>query len=467
MTFRKLFGVSLVLAACVGDDSTTVDGGNDATTSDVMNGGDAGSADASDASPPKLVEYSAGDTTSCAVYSDGSIWCWGNDGSGQTGQMPPTQTPQTVPQKVPGLPPMKFVSVGGFFACAIAEANTVWCWGKNDLGQLGHAPTTGGDILCATDACNPIPSQVGSILATGLTSSADFACAITSNGINTGVTCWGQNNAGQLGMVDSGAPTAVVGVPTLSTITEIVAKYPGGTVCLLDMNTHPWCWGDNTWGQTGHTPNTLGDFPYGTNRYGSATPHEVSYSPDGGGGFLNNVLQIHASYTTCAVIGDAGTATNGELWCWGSNAAGNLANGTADIGGIVPHPQPAQVTSLSNVVDVRGGNSLCALVEGGGIWCWGAQPDVNGSVGTGMCAPYNGVTQDTCELTPVQVSGVSALGFTADHVHALALDKDAGLVAWGNNSSGELGHAPGTDGDFQDGSTSWQNAVPTPVQGLP
>jgi hypothetical protein len=55
---------------------------------------------------------------------------------------------------------------------------------------------------------------------------------------------------------------------------------------------------------------------------------------------------------------------------------------------------------------------------------------------------------------------------TTDALSAVALDRDAGIVAWGFNANGELGHDSGTSSDFFDGG-AWQNFVPLPVSGLP
>jgi alpha-tubulin suppressor-like RCC1 family protein len=467
MSLRRLLGVAaVVLGACVGDDSTTVDGGNDATV-DQSSTNDGGSGDATDAGPVTLVQYGAGDSTSCATFSDGSIWCWGDNTYGQTG-LAPTMNPQFPPQRVPGLPAMKLVSPGGFFTCALSQTSQVWCWGDNNVGQLGHPPNGGTppDQACGTSLCNPTPQMIPGIAVTGVSSSTDFACAITA-GTTTGVTCWGQYNAGQLETADSGAPFALTGMPTSNTISKIYAKAPGGTACIVDHFAHLWCWGDNSWGQAGHTPGTLGDVLTSPNHYAAVVPREVSYAPDGGGGFLSNVISAHASYATCAVIGDAGGVDSGALYCWGDNVAGVLGNGTADPStGIIPHPQPTLVPGLANVTDVRGGNSMCALVANGDVYCWGSQVDLNSVPGTGTCTTYLNGAETTCTLTPTLVNGVSAYTMAVDHVHILAGTTDGGLVAWGNNADGELGHQPGSAGDMGT-SPNYFNVVPTPVQGLP
>jgi len=71
----------------------------------------------------------------CAIKTDGSLWCWGwnifgqlGDGSGEDKHSPHQIMPSGV----------SFVSLGGFHTCAIKEEeSSLWCWGWNSFGQLG------------------------------------------------------------------------------------------------------------------------------------------------------------------------------------------------------------------------------------------------------------------------------------------------------------------------------------------
>ena len=57
------------------------------------------------------------------------------------------------------LPVVVGVSAGGF-SLAIRTDGTVWAWGANGSGQLGHPADTEGDVACSTGPCNPVPKQV-------------------------------------------------------------------------------------------------------------------------------------------------------------------------------------------------------------------------------------------------------------------------------------------------------------------
>lgn len=74
----------------------------------------------------------------CVVLSAGSVQCWGNDRSGQLGRgsMSPGGKSGN-PADVVMLTSAKKIAAGGEVSCAIVESGAVWCWGRNDRGQLG------------------------------------------------------------------------------------------------------------------------------------------------------------------------------------------------------------------------------------------------------------------------------------------------------------------------------------------
>jgi alpha-tubulin suppressor-like RCC1 family protein len=72
----------------------------------------------------------------CALRSDGSIQCWGNDSSGELGDgmsgvaMSPVVTAIRVP-------PATAIAAGEDYTCAIVASGKVFCWGYGRQGQLG------------------------------------------------------------------------------------------------------------------------------------------------------------------------------------------------------------------------------------------------------------------------------------------------------------------------------------------
>jgi len=122
-------------------------------------------------------------------------------------------------------------------------------------------------------------------------------CAVKVDG---SLWCWGDNDAGQLGLGDTSrrnTPQMVAG------ITDVVSVSSGGAhTCAIKVDGSLWCWGNNEYGQLG-----LGYSGGSTN-----TPHFVT----------SGVSSVSLGYEhTCAV------KTDGSLWCWGHNGYGQLGLG--------------------------------------------------------------------------------------------------------------------------------------------
>jgi alpha-tubulin suppressor-like RCC1 family protein len=90
------------------------------------------------------VEGGAGHT--CALTAGGAVWCFGDNTYGQLGaalDAPNAALPARV-VTAPGGAPLAGVvalSVGDFSSCALAGDGSVWCWGRNESGQLGTGDT--------------------------------------------------------------------------------------------------------------------------------------------------------------------------------------------------------------------------------------------------------------------------------------------------------------------------------------
>lgn len=97
-----------------------------------------------------IVMISAGGRQNCAMRGDHTVWCWGFNDAGQLGHGAPDDAPE--PVQVTGLPPVRGVAVGDRHACAVSEAGEVWCWGSNVHGELGAGPPD-------RDA-HPVPQRV-------------------------------------------------------------------------------------------------------------------------------------------------------------------------------------------------------------------------------------------------------------------------------------------------------------------
>jgi alpha-tubulin suppressor-like RCC1 family protein len=180
---------------------------------------------------------------SCALMSDGSAQCWGDNSHGQLGDG--TMSGGGVPVKVSGLSGAKQLALGGAHACALMSDDTVQCWGENGNGQLGD-----GTLLPhATPAAVPGLTNVSRVVA-----GDRHTCALLKDGT---VQCWGTNGAGELGrgtitFEPIPVPGAVVG---LSGVTVISAGTQ--STCAFASDGVTRCWGNASFGQLGNGDDTM------------------------------------------------------------------------------------------------------------------------------------------------------------------------------------------------------------------
>ncbi len=124
------------------------------------NGGRFGNGNTTDSSSPIAVagghlftQISSGFSHSCGVKTDGDVACWGSNGNGQIGTSSLTLR---VPNIVPGIKASEASASGigtgaGSHSCAISRDRlTVYCWGRNDAGQLGNGSTTAQAVVNAS-----------------------------------------------------------------------------------------------------------------------------------------------------------------------------------------------------------------------------------------------------------------------------------------------------------------------------
>ena len=256
----------------------------------------------------------------CAILTDGTVQCWGNNANGILGNGTTTSSPK--PVSVTGLTgAVSQMAITPYFACALITDGTVQCWGNNGYGSLGNGSTT--------NSTTPV-KVTGLTGVTGLSGQNFHTCVVISDGT---VKCWGDNVT---------TPTAVSGIATAKAITA-----GQDFNCALLADTTVTCWGRNVYGQLGN----------------GSTSNQTDPLPPVAVTGLTGVTAISAgSEYTCALLSDQ------TVQCWGDNDRGGLGNGTT-----TDSSTPVKVIDLTNVTQLSvGGESSIALVSGGIIEGWGA-----------------------------------------------------------------------------------------------
>lgn len=258
----------------------------------------------------------------CAVLGDQTVRCWGANDNGELGDG--TETDSSIPVTTVGLDDVVQVTAGENFSCALRGDGGIRCWGLNLFGALGDGTTE--DRLTPVDVVG-LPAPALEVQAVGNASTS--ACARLEGG---GLACWGQNDAGQLGvgdMVDSPSPLTVA----ITDVTSLGTS-KGSNACVVSQgDAHCWGW------QLTSTP-----------------------APIVG---LEDVVDVSVGTGHTCAIGAAGDVScfgwrneNGQLGP--SVSIDELTEAPVDV------PLPGPATQI-----VNGTAHSCALLADGEIYCWG------------------------------------------------------------------------------------------------
>lgn len=328
---------------------------------------------------------------SCSVGTDGSAYCWGFNlwgqiGAGESGTLAPFLTPTAV--TLPGA--ATSIGAGRDHTCVMLKSGAILCWGSNGAGQIAHR------VFAQASPVIPTGFMKGAI---GVGAGWRHTCAVRDTGA---VFCWGDNESGELG--DGSWTTRTE--PVMTGLTGAATAIAAGLFhnCARRDDGSLWCWGDNFGGQ-------LGDGSYDA----AAKPVRVALV-----GTMVASVSAGGRYT-CAVLVD------GSLYCWGLNNSGQLGDGTMN-----DHVKANQVASLgTNVAAVATGyEHACALAKDGGVWCWGDA--TYGQLGDGRGKP----NPKPMEMPTL---GKDNAAIAAGAYHACSRKTDGSLWCWGNNYYGAIG----------------------------
>ena len=337
---------------------------------------------------------SAGETSTCAVVG-GRVVCWGiNDSLGlaldlASGSSINPGVPQEV-QEFSGT--AQAVAVGSSHACSISSSGGVSCWGSNHNGQLGNGSTERADG----------PVQVVSLSSEVIELAAgdDHTCALKAEGA---VFCWGQNYSGQLGdgtVEHRSSPVAVAGLP----VGVNMLSAGGDRTCAVTTGREIYCWGDNSFSLL------------------AAETWEDQNSAVAASDIPGPVLGVAVGGDHLCVI-----VEGGDVWCWGNNDGGQLGQGSTE-----EQEGPVRVPGIGEAVEIAASFvNTCALTRQGDVYCWGVD----------ISMPFLDDQTPQFDSEPRRVQGLprDIAVLAAGYLHMCALTDGGGVFCWGNNESGQLG----------------------------
>lgn len=317
-----------------------------------------------------------------ALKSDGTVWTWGGNGSGQLGDG--STNDRVAPMQVTGLTSVVAVAAGSSHSAAVKSDGTVWTWGANGTGQLGDG----------TISNRLLPVQV-----TGITGIVDIVAgsghtmALKSDGT---VWAWGTNVAGQLGDGTTTQRNAPVQIGTLANVAFLAAGTDHSVAVKADGSV--WSWGKNDAGQTGDGTTS--------NR---STPAQVAG--------LASIIEAAAGTSHTMAL-----KTDGTVWTWGSNASGQLGDGTT-----TQRAAPVQASGLTGISTIAAGSDhSVAIKSDGSVRTWGN--NATGQIGDGTT---------TNRTAPVAVNGpASIVATSAKASHTVVVRNDGTIYTWGGDGFG-------------------------------
>lgn len=403
----------------------------------------------------------SGTNRTCAILSN-NVWCWGKNNMGQLGDG--TTSDSNIPVKVRSIGDMKYGKIIDIFtaqhhSCVLTQLGSnkkVYCWGSNEDGQLGNGSSGAGNY-------SSVPVEVGGTLAgkdvTSIGGTGDVSCAIVSGKIY----CWGRNNMGQLGFGNPGNPgfraTPVQinsgghnRLPSNYFATKLAT---GGsrsqTMCTITTEKRAYCWGLARFGQMGIGPISGNHYSYATRVKDLENVTDISQD-----GYTWASDHAYVSHT-CAIA-------SGRVYCWGG--AGRGQSGPLGHGAFGAHFQPVQVNGLPGVplrIEVGIAHS-CALVNDHGnksVYCWG--DNKLGQLGTNSNTPQFSTSPKTVH---VGIGGLppteSVVDIAAGANRGCAIMTNKRSYCWGLNENGQIGD--GTSGSENNRFSPTESLFLRPVQ---
>ena len=385
----------------------------------------------------------SGTSRTCGILS-GNVYCWGDNTYGQLGNnlTIDSLTPVKV-YKETGILSGKEVS--NMFAaqdhnCAIAEGE-VYCWGRNNYGQLGDGTTTNRSK----------PVKVSGALAgktvTAVGGTQHTSCAIAESKIY----CWGSNLYGVVGKNSTATSTTSFTTPTIvATAADGVSSGLSATYAATKLTSgsratnmcaiadgKAYCWGKNQAGQIGNNvapSSTTYRAPVAVYSAGVLSGKTVtSISLDG---YSDDPASPNPPpYThVCVVANDA-------VYCWGENNSGQLGNASTTDTRAPIATSTSGVLSGKTIIDVVAGIShSCALSSIGKVYCWGsnASGQIGDNTSTTRTSPV-AVYEEAGALLNVTVTTIAG---GANRGCATANGKS---FCWGLNSDGQIGDGTTTN----------------------
>lgn len=289
---------------------------------------------------------------------DGTMWAWGSNNAGQLGTGNYTST--NVPVQI-GTDSWRAVSCGESFTVAIKSDNTLWSFGSDFNGKLGNGAAGGQNA----------PMQIGTDNNwQSVSAGIHHVIATKSDGT---LWVWGANGSGQLGTGNYLESQIPVQIGNGSFWTSISAGEAFSAAIKLDRTL--WTWGNNTYGQMGDGTNVSKNVP------------TLVASAD------NNWSYVEAGDKHAVAL-----KWDGSIWTWGQNLRGQLANGTHQNSNA-----PGQIGTGETYGVIAAGGFHTMAIQTNNALSGGGQ-NIYGQIGVDSVSDITALTGVGCSMLAVDIA---------------------------------------------------------------
>ena len=341
-------------------------------------------------------DQAVADNTGGYTTSAGTAFVWGNNQYGGLGLNQPNPYYKSSPTQLPGTS-WKMIDSGYRWSIAVKSDGTLWSWGWNDSGNLGQNNTTNYSS----------PKQIGSGTDWDKVA-AGYFCAMATKTDGT-MYGWGNSQGSGVGPGQRSSPIQIPGSDWELPIGNSTASFG------VKTNGTLWAWGPNDGGALGlndrttrHTPTQVGT--------------DTNWSKD----LWKWANRAQADDQAMCI------KTDGTLWAWGYNSAGQLGlNEGSNPGFAKAKSSPCQIGSGTDWKSCGGqGATNCASKTDGTMYVWGA----NSWMGAlGLELPSN-----SHRSSPTQMPGTT-WNLVSSANGQFVTRTDGTLWCWGRNNDGSLG----------------------------
>lgn len=367
----------------------------------------------------------AGDATTYAIRNDGTLWAWGWNEKGQTGNSISERS--AVPTLTDASRAWKKVVGGKAYGFFLAEDGSLWAAGTQEQGVQGVGDGMDHKVLTRIGTDNDW---------------ADMTCsrfwgysgfAIKTNGT---LWAWGENSGAQLGIGNIQTQITPVQVGTDADWAQVAAGC--SSVLALKKDGSLWGWGRNLKGEL-----------FGCEGR-QTTPVRLGDAND---------------WTQVAVIDYRayGVKADGTLWAWGDNSENLLGFNTSsheettsegnpvDVIDESEVAEPRQVTAIEGKVFALSGceNTLSVGTGNEGvidqIWMLGTNTDGALGDGEGLGNGSKNIPFATVPVHPSLRSGLQFSGMSSGQIYTMVLTTEGDIWGWGCNRGGQLGDETRSD----------------------